>query len=136
MKPRINSNEHEEFKTKLLYKELSYKIIGIAMSVHKEFGSGFLEKVYENAMMVLFRKQGIEAEQQKPINVMFENEIVGSYFADILVEDKVVLELKTVEKLTGVHEAQALNYLKATRKNLAILFNFHSRSLEYQRIIL
>lgn len=136
MKPRINSNEHEEFKTKLLYKELSYKIIGIAMRVHKELGSGFLEKVYENAMMVLFRKQGIEAEQQKPINVMFENEIVGSYFADILVEDKVVLELKTIEKLTGVHKAQALNYLKATGLHLAIILNFHSQSLEYQRIIL
>ncbi len=106
------------------------------MSVHKEFGSGFLEKVYENAMMVLFRKQGIEAEQQKPINVMFENEIVGSYFADILVEDKIILELKTVEKITDIHKAQALNYLKATGLHLAITLNFHSQSLQYVRLVL
>ncbi len=123
-------------KTELIYKELSYKIIGIAMSVHKELGSGFLEKVYENAMMVLFRKQKIEAEQQKPIDVIFKNENVGSYYADLLVENKVIVELKTVDKIIDVHKAQVLNYLKATGLHLAIILNFHSQSLEYKRIIL
>ncbi len=123
-------------KEKLLFKNLSFKIIGVAMSVHRELGPGFLEKVYENAMMVLFRKEGIEAEQQKQINVMFRNENVGSYFADILVENKVILELKTVEQITDIHKAQALNYLKATGLRLAIILNFHSQSLQYERIIL
>jgi len=126
----------KKYKKELIYKELSYKIIGIAMSVHKELGSGFLEKLYENAMMVLFRKQKIETEQQKPINVIFENEIVGSYYADILVENKVIVELKTVDKIIDVHQAQVLNYLKATGLHLAIILNFHSQSLEYKRIIL
>ncbi|HHI87894.1 MAG TPA: GxxExxY protein [Candidatus Cloacimonetes bacterium] len=129
----MDSNEVNE---KLVYKDLSYKIIGIAMRGHKALGYGFLEKVYENAMMVLFRKEGIEAEQQKPINVMFENKLVDRYFADILVDDKVILELKTVDKLTDIHKAQTLNYLKATGKHLTILFNFHSERLQHKRIIL
>ncbi len=120
----------------LIYKDLSYRIVGLAMKVHGELGSGFLEKVYENAMMALFRKEGIEAEQQKPIDVIFENEIVGSYFADILIENKVIVELKTVENITDIHKAQVLNYLKATGLKLAIILNFHSQSLEYKRIVL
>ena len=123
-------------KMEIIYKELSYAIVGMAMKVHRELGPGFLEKVYENALMVLFRNEQIQAEQQSSIKVFFQNEIVGNYVADILVDDKIILELKTVEKITDIHTAQALNYLKATGLHLAIIFNFHSQSLKYERIIL
>ncbi|MGH7800174.1 MAG: GxxExxY protein [Thermodesulfobacteriota bacterium] len=126
----MSTNEKE-----ILYKELSYKIIGLAMEVHSKLGYGFLEKVYENAMMLLFRREGIQAKQQAPIKVCFEGEIVGDYFADILVEDKIILELKVLEKITDVHIAQALNYLKATGLELAIILNFRKRKLEYERLV-
>ena len=105
------------------------------MEVHSKLGYGFLEKVYENAMMLLFRREGIQAKQQAPIKVCFEGEIVGDYFADILVEDKIILELKVLEKITDIHIAQTLNYLKATGLELAIILNFGKRKLEYERLI-
>ena len=120
----------------LLYKELSYKIIGIAMEVHRELGPGFLEKVYENSMMLLLKKKGIEAKQQYPISVHCKGTKIGEYFADILVDDKVILELKTVDKITNLFRAKAIHYLKATEKKLAIIINFKSESLQYERIVL
>lgn len=119
----------------ILYEDLSYKIIGLAMEVHRKLGYGFLEKVYENALMLLLRREGIEAKQQAPIKVYFEGEIVGEYFADILVDDKIILELKVLNEITDVHIAQALNYLKATGLRLAIILNFGKRKLEYERLI-
>jgi len=120
---------------KILYKELSYKIIGLAMQVHRELGPGFLEKVYENSMMILFRKENIPAINQAPINVYFESEIVGHYVADILVDERIILELKCIETIANVHRAQVLNYLKATGKQLAIILNFAKKKLEYERLI-
>ncbi len=105
------------------------------MEVHRKLGVGFLEKVYENAMMILFKKENIQAIQQAPINVLFENENVGSYFADILVEDRIIVELKCVENFSNAHIAQTLNYLKATNINLALLINFGKNSLEYKRLV-
>ncbi len=126
----MGTNEKE-----IVYKDLSYKIVGLAMEVHSKLGYGFLEKVYENALMLLFRREGIKAEQQAAIKVHFEGEIVGEYFADILIEDKIILELKVLDKITDVHIAQALNYLKATGLQLAIIINFGKRKLEYERLI-
>ena len=120
---------------KILYKELSYKIIGLAMQVHRELGPGFLEKVYENSMMVLFRKENIPAVNQAPIHVYFESEIVGHYVADILVDERIILELKCIETIANVHRAQVLNYLKATGKQLAIILNFAKKKLEYERLV-
>ena len=120
----------------LLYPELSYKIIGAAMEVHRILGSGFLEKVYENSLIVLFNKKHITAEQQHQIPVYFKNNKVGHYVADIIVDDKKILELKTVEKITNIHVAQVLNYLKATEKRLGIIINFKGQSLEYKRVVL
>lgn len=97
-----------------IYKELSYKVIGLAMEVHRKLGYGFLEKVYENALMLLLRREGIEAKQQAPIKVYFEGEIIGEYLSDILVENKIVLELKSSDNITDAYRAQTLNYLKAT----------------------
>lgn len=126
----INMNED-----KLLYKDLAYKIIGLAMKVHNELGYGFLEKVYENAMMMLFKREGMTAVQQAAIAVKFLGEIVGDYYADILVEGKIVLELKSVEKISDVHRAQAINYLKATGMQLAIILNFGKDKLEHERLV-
>ena len=122
--------------TKILHQELAYRVVGLAMEAHTKLGNGFLEKVYENALMVLLRKAGIEAIQQMPITVSFEGEAVGSYFADILVENKIILELKTVSEISESHKAQALNYLKATGLDLAIILNFANPRMEYQRVVL
>ncbi len=126
----MDTNEDE-----ILYKDLSYRIVGLAMKVHSKLGYGFLEKVYENGLMVLFGREGIEAKQQVPITVYFEEEVVGNYYADILVEDKVILEIKSVENIIDAHIAQTLNYLKATGLRLAIILNFSKEKLEYKRIV-
>ena len=120
---------------KLIHKELVYEVVGCAMKVHRELGYGFLEKVYENSMMVLLNKKSIKAKQQFPVPVHFENVVVGEYFADFMIEDKILVELKTVEKITNVHFAQVLNYLKATGIKLGLLINFGPRKLEYERIV-
>ncbi len=121
---------------KILYKDLSYKIVGLAIQVRKELGFGFLEKVYENALMVLLEENGIEAKQQFPIKVSFHGRIVGDYIADILVENQIILELKAQDKITDVHKAQTLNYLRATGLRLAILLNFGKDRLEHERLVL
>ncbi len=105
------------------------------MEVHNELGYGFLEKVYENSLMILFKRDRVPAVQQAPINVRFEGEIVGNYVADILVDDKIILELKCVETIANVHRAQVLNYLKATGKELAIILNFAKEKLEHERLL-
>ena len=120
----------------LVYPDISYKIVGIAMEVHRELGSGFLEKVYENSMMVGFERDNIPAKQQFPIPVFFQGNQVGNYFADILVDNKIILELKTVSAIIDIHIAQVMNYLKATGKQLGIVLNFKNNSLEQQRVVL
>ncbi|MGC2235530.1 MAG: GxxExxY protein [Pyrinomonadaceae bacterium] len=121
---------------KILYKDLSYKIVGLAIQVRKELGFGFLEKVYENALMILLEENGIEAKQQFPIKVSFHGRIVGDYIADILVENEIILELKAQDKIIDIHKAQTLNYLRATGLRLAILLNFGKDRLEHERLIL
>ena len=106
------------------YKELTEKIIGIFYKVYNNLGYGFLENVYENAMMIDFKKENIPAVSQYAIKVFYEDEIVGEYFADILVDDKVIVEIKAVKNLAIEHEAQLLNYLKATDKEFGLLLNF------------
>jgi len=86
--------------------------------------------------MVLLRREGIKAKQQAPISVCFEGEVVGDYYSDILVEDKIILELKVAEKIIDIHRAQILNYLKATGLKLAMLLNFGQERLLYERIVL
>ncbi len=126
---RMNTNS-------LVHKELSYRIIGLAMEVHSNLGPGFLEKVYENALMVLMRREGITAEQQAAVKVMFEGEVVGEYFADILVDNQIILELKAADQITNIHKAQTFNYLKATGHRLGIILNFGAKHLEHHRIVL
>ncbi len=106
------------------YKELTEKIIMIFYKVYNKLGYGFLEKVYENAMMIEFKREGVSVISQASIKVFYENEIVGEYFADILVDDKVIVEIKAARTLALEHEAQLLNYLKATDFEIGILLNF------------
>jgi len=120
----------------IIYKELSYKIIELAFEVHNELGCGFLEKVYENAMIMLFEREKIPAKQQAPANVYFHEKVIGQYFADILVDNKVILELKTVDVITNVHTAQILNYLRATGIKLGLILNFKKPRLEHKRLVL
>ena len=119
----------------IIYKDLSYKIVGLAMKVHSELGGGFLEKVYENALMLLLAKEEISARRQAPITVHFEGQSVGDYYADILVDDKVILELKTLDKIVDGHRAQVINYLRATGMKLAMILNFGKKSFEYERLV-
>ena len=109
------------------YKELTEKIIGIFYKVYNNLGYGFLEKVYENAMMLDFKKQNIPAVSQYAIKVFYEDEIVGEYFSDIMVDDKVIVEIKATRNLALEHEAQLLNYLKATDKEVGLLLNLGSK---------
>jgi GxxExxY protein len=120
---------------KIIHRELSYKIVGLAIQVRKELGYGFLEKVYENALMVLMEENQIKAEQQFPIKVNFHGRVIGNYIADILVENSIILELKTVQSITKYEKAQTLNYLKATGLKLAIILNFGKESLTHERLV-
>ena len=106
---------------------ITEKIIGCAFTVHRNLGAGFLEKVYENAMLIELRKLGIEAKQQVPITVSYEGQRVGEYFADLLIEEKIICELKAGLALKIEHEVQLVNYLTATGFNTGLLLNFGKR---------
>jgi len=107
-----------------LHKELTSKIIQAFYKVYNTLGYGFLEKVYENAMRVELIKMALSVEQQKNIKVYYESEMVGDYFADLLIEGLVIVELKAAENICEEHEAQLLNYLKATDIEVGLLLNF------------
>ena len=106
------------------YQNLTEDIIKIFYKVYNTLGYGFLEKIYENAMMIEFRKAGIPAESQSPIEVIYEKQIVGEHAADIIVDNTVIVELKAVKNLADDHHAQLLNYLKATDIEVGLLLNF------------
>src|SRR5438128_19325 len=109
------------------------KIIGCAFKVSNALGCGFLEKVYENALALELRKQGLRAEQQHPIIVYYDGTVVGEYCADILVSDTVILELKTAAEHHDVFTAQCLNYLRATGKPVCLLLNFGKPRVDVKR---
>lgn len=108
----------------LLHEKLTSKIIEAYYNVYNELGYGFLEKIYENAMIVELEEMGFTAVSQKPIEVFYKGKNIGNYFADIIVEDEITLELKAVKELTDEHHAQLGNYLKATRLEVGLLLNF------------
>jgi len=114
------------------HSKITETIIRAYYKVYNTLGYGFLEKVYENAMIIELRKQGLSAVRQKPINVLYEEEVVGEYFADLIVEGKVIIELKAKGKLLEEHEAQLINYLKATDIEVGLLMNFGTKP-EFKR---
>lgn len=106
------------------HQETTELIIKAFYNVYHTLGYGFLEKIYENAMVIEFRKLGVTAVQQQRIDVYYEGETVGEYFADLLVDGKVIVELKAAHQIAVEHEAQLLNYLKATRNEVGLILNF------------
>jgi GxxExxY protein len=117
------NTDHKEGK----HRELTEGIIKVFYKVYNALGYGFLEKVYENAIVLELGKEGINAIAQAPIKVLYEGHVVGEYFADILVDDKVIIEIKAVKQLAPEHEAQLLNHLKATDIEVGLLLNFGTR---------
>jgi len=112
--------DFQDFK----HKDLTERIIKIFYRVYNELGYGFLEKVYENAMEIEFDKEGIPALSQSPIKVFYESRVIGEYYADFLVDGKVIVEIKATKSLVEENEAQLLNYLKATDIEVGLLLNF------------
>ncbi len=120
----------------LIYKEESYKIIGAAMEVHRELGSGFLESVYHEALAFELDNKEIPFDFEKKLEVTYKGQVLSKYYvADFVCYDKIVIEIKAINELSGVHESQVINYLKATGYKLGLLINFGAESLEYKRIV-
>lgn len=108
----------------LLHRDITNKIIKAFYNVYNSLGYGFLEKVYENAMMIELRKMDLQVQKQVPIKVYYEEQLVGQYYADIMVEKTIIVELKAAEGLCEEHEFQLINYLKATELEIGLLINF------------
>ncbi|MDI6792435.1 MAG: GxxExxY protein [bacterium] len=115
------------------YQELTEKIIGCAYKVYNKMGFGFLESVYEKCLLIELRKVGLQAEAQQPIKVFYDGELVGEFVADIVVNDTIILELKSVRQIISVHEVQLVNYLVATGKHVGLLLNFGEKKVEVKR---
>ncbi len=115
--------------------KITEKIIGCAFKVSNTLGVGFVEKVYENALAHELRVSGLQVEQQEPIKVRYEGLVVGEFAADILVERQVIIELKAVRALENVHNAQCLNFLKATGLRICMLINFGKSRIDIKRFI-
>jgi GxxExxY protein len=120
--------------TPLKYEGLSKQIIAAAYEVHNELGYGFLEKVYKNALVVELERAGTKCNAEVPLKVSYRGKIVGEYIADLIVENKIIVEVKAVKKLDSVHEVQLVNYLKATGLTVGLLINF-AESVQVKRRI-
>lgn len=118
----------------LKHSEITDKIIGIFYDVYNELGYGFLESTYSRAMVIALRQSGLSAESEVPVPVWFRGEKIGQYFADILAEEKVILELKCARNLESAHEAQLLHYLRATQVEVGLLLNFGLRP-QFRRLL-
>src|SRR5579862_441886 len=125
----MNTDERERLNG------LTSKVIGAAQRVSSVLGCGFLEKVHENALVVELGRRGLKVVQQKALAVRYESKVVGEYFADLVVENEVVVELKTVKNLDSIHEAQCINYLRASGAPICLLMNFARPRLDVRRII-
>ena len=118
------------------YKEETYNIRGAIFSVHHELGNGFLERVYQDALELEFQERGIPYEREKNIQIMYKGKHLGEpYRADFVCYDKILIELKAVEKLQGIHRSQVVNYLKATGMKLGLLVNFGEEFVNIERIV-
>lgn len=113
--------------------ELTHRVIGAAMAVHRELGAGFLESVYQKALALELASLGLDVVIEKKIEVMYRGRVVGDFKADLFVEDQLIVELKAVENLAPIHEVQTVNYLKATGRDIGLLINFGTSSLQFKR---
>jgi len=122
-------------ETQLKLNELSEKVIGLSFKVHNRLGRGFVEKVYENALTHELAKESLHVKQQMPIIVRYDSIIIGEFFADIVIENVIVLEIKAVSEISKVHEAQCFNYLRASDLRLGLVLNFGASSVQVRRIV-
>jgi len=133
----ITTRLTQKENNKWLYKDITEKIIGAAMEVHRELGNGFLEYVYEVALCYELRLGRISFERQKELDIYYKDLVIPKkYKADLVIEDKVIVEIKATQGLTEIDEAQLLNYLKVTKLRIGLLLNFGTKSLEIKRRIL
>jgi len=116
-------------------KRLSERVIGCAQNVSHELGAGFLEAVYENALALELEQEGIAFERQHQLDIYYKRKLIGQYQADIVVEDKLIVELKAVSSFSASHKAQVINYLRASGLNVGLLFNFGMSRLGIQRVV-
>ena len=114
---------------------ITKKIIGSAFTVGNELGTGFLEKVYENALVCELKESGLKVLQQHPVQIKYHGNVVGDYFCDLLVDDSVIVEIKCVRILDSIHMAQGLNYLRATNLKICLLVNFGKKKVEIRRLV-
>ena len=128
--------EGTEAKGKYPYSDITERIIKCAIEVHKTLGPGFMESVYENAMIYEFNRLGLGYEKQKLIRIPYKDTFIGEHRIDLVVEDAVVVELKAIKAFEDVHKAQLLSYLKATGKKVGLLINFANTKIEIKRLIL
>ena len=139
--PKLATDTHGHTRTHTDFfsmdiNELTYQINGAIFEVNRVLGAGFLEKVYENALLIELIARGLKAENQIPIKVQYKGKEVGEYYADIVVENQVILELKALDSLQKIHEAQLLNYLKATGYKIGLLVNFTHPKAEIKRFVM
>lgn len=120
--------------TPLLHEKITARILESCFEVSKELGAGFLESVYQNALVIALKQKGQQVQVQVPIAVMFRGENVGNFVADLLVDQKVIVELKAVTALTPEHQAQVINYLKASGIEVGLLVNFGRSKIQYHRL--
>jgi GxxExxY protein len=115
------------------YEELTHKIIGCAYKVFNELGFGFLESIYRKAMIIELAKNNLKVEAEKPLKVYYDNQIIGDFYIDLYIEDKVIVELKSVQNLVKEHEVQIVNYLKGLQKDTGLLINFGPYGVDVKR---
>ncbi len=120
----------------LIHKELTSEIIEASFNVHNAVGCGLLEKVYENSLAWELELRGKGISSQREFNVIYRDKEVGTYYADLVVDDKVILEIKSVDKIDNIHRAQLLNYLRISGKRVGLIINFARPKLEYERLII
>ena len=120
----------------IIFKELTNKIIGCAITVHKIVGAGFLENVYEQSLCVELKLNNIPFTRQKIYSVFYKNHVVGKYLADIVIDNKVIVELKSVSYINRNMEAQLLNYLHVSNIRVGYVINFRNAVLEFKRLVL
>jgi len=130
--PRISTDKF----SKLLYKDLTEKIIKAAYKVHNILGTGYLEVIYQNATLIELKNQALNCDTEKLVEIFYQNQKIGEHRLDLVVENKVILELKSVNEFHPFHQAQVISYLKATGMKVALLINFGKDKIEYKRYVL
>jgi GxxExxY protein len=129
MEPQINTDEHRLSAS-------TFKINGCAMDVLNTIGHGFHEKIYENAMAIALKKSGLSFSQQKAFEIFYDSHTVGTFIPDFVVENEIIVELKTIDQIGSNEKGQVLNYLRASGLSIGVILNFKNPKLEWQRVIL